>query len=120
MEVWHGVIIPVLLIRGMPRGAVATRGGPCRARRKRLPAWIDPGGMTASNTIVRGHGAQDSAQRRIVRVAVARAKLEIVCIIAFESSTRPGRFAVLNQTVTNSDGPKLPKMKGKSTTCTAP
>ena len=43
-----------------------------------------------------------------------------VCIIEDESSSRPGRLAALNQTLPNSEGPKLPKMNGRSATCTAP
>src|SRR5450755_1027562 len=41
-------------------------------------------------------------------------------IIASDRSRRPGLFAVLLITFPNSDGPKLPKTKGRSNTCAAP
>jgi hypothetical protein len=48
------------------------------------------------------------------------AKAAIDCIIASDSCCRPAWLTVLLITSENSDGSKLPKMKGRSNACAAP
>ena len=43
-----------------------------------------------------------------------------LAIMAFDSASRPGAFAVLLVTRENTDGPKLPKRKGRSKAWAAP
>src|SRR5262245_700661 len=73
-----------------------------------------------SKCSVAGHTGQWTSSAADSFGSPCRAKAPRLRIIALASASRPGRFAVELTTFENSEGPKVPKMNGRSNACAAP
>ena len=73
----------------------------------------------ASKTTLAGQGCHVTPSCDVFGSPL-RANALIAAVMAADSASRPGRFAVLLAAFENSDGPKLPKMNGRSNACAAP
>jgi hypothetical protein len=78
-------------------------------------AWVGP----ASKTSLAGQVGQVAPSAALLGSPL-RANAPMVAIMAAESASRPGLLAVLLAALENSEGPKLPKMKGRSNAWAAP
>jgi len=73
----------------------------------------------ASNFSIAGHRGHVTPSVGVFGSPV-RANAPRLCIIASDSSSRPGRLAVENSTFAKRDGPKLPNKNARSNACAAP
>jgi hypothetical protein len=100
---------------------VRRRGAPAlRLRGPRYWTEIALSVGVASNSSFDGQVGQVTPSAAGAFGSPLRAKAARLSIIAFESARRPGRLAVELAMFENSDGPKVPKMNGRSNAWAAP
>src|SRR6476619_7668636 len=87
---------------------------PAHSTEMSFAVWV------ASKISFEGHAGQVTPRAWGAFGSPLRAKAPMLSIIACDSASRPGRLAVEFATFENSDGPKVPKMNGRSNACAAP
>ena len=90
-----------------------------RRRRRRYWTVIDLGRQAGVEEQLGGPGRPGDAERALFG-SLLLANAPMLFIIASDSASRPAWFAVPVMMLPNSDGPKVPKMNGRSNTWAAP